>query len=110
LEDVSIAIPQGLLKVAALPEPSAYPALPDPAIVVTIPDPVILRIKLSSPVMNTLPDVSTTRSLSIAANVAEETVPSIDPEAPVPAKVMTNFVLMTWVGVELGWIEGCRDG
>ena len=42
---LSIAIPHGELKLAAVPVPSVDPSVPLPAKVVTTPDGVILRIK-----------------------------------------------------------------
>lgn len=87
LFSVSTAIPIGLLKVAALPVPSARPAAPLPASVVTVPSGVIFLMRL-------LP-WSATYKLSLALiarplgllNRAFVPFPSAKPYVP-PAKVV----------------------
>ncbi len=89
LSCASIAIPLGLLNVAAVPVPLAEPTVPLPAKVVTSPAGVIFLIALfPKSATNTFPLLSTHVAFG-ALKVALVPVPFANPEVPEPANVLT---------------------
>jgi hypothetical protein len=88
LPALSTATPEGLLKVAADPIPSADPFDPEPANVVTTPLGVTFLILLFAETY-TLPILSTATALGLL-KLAAKPVPSADPTDPEPANVVTT--------------------
>ena len=92
----STAMPVGLLKVAALPTPSATPGLrkPAPASVVTAPPPTMPRVTVRTALLNVSATKRFVPAIAIPVglkNTAFVPLPSAMPRAPLPASVDTWY-------------------